>query len=240
MKNLRLATTGPAFAGLLGLFITATTAIGQQDALFVAPSGNVGIGTTSPAVPLHVSRNAGGLANLLRLTNNGGIQFLLERTDGNDWQFSNFGPSVEISIPGSPVAQFSLRSNGDLLIGNNVYANGVLLTSSGRLKRDFATVDGRAVLARLVRLPVSEWSFAFDSEQVRHIGPTAEDFQEAFGLGQTGDGLHLTDVNGVALAALQGLYAELEDRDGQIAALRQGQADLLERLSALERVLAQE
>jgi hypothetical protein len=235
MSKKGFTATATTFAIALGLLATAGAT--AQEAVSVTPDGNVGIGTATPATPLHVVRNAGALANMLRLTNNGGIQFLLERTDGNDWQFSNFGASFQISIPGSPVGQFSLVSNGDLHISNNVFATSFIPSSSRSLKEDFTEVDARAILARLAELPVNEWKFKSEGDGARHIGPTAEDFQAVFGLGQEGEGLHLTDVNGVALAALQGLYAELKERDARIAELSQVQAELLNRLAALEEAL---
>lgn len=205
-----------------------------QDALYVAPSGNVGIGTTSPVAPLHIVRNSGALANMLRLTNNGGIQFLLDRTDGNDWQFSNFGASFEISVPGSPVGQLNLAANGDLRISNRVFANNIQLTSSRELKQNFSPIDGREILARLSTMPVLEWSFRSDPAKQRHIGPVAEDFQAAFGLGQEGSSLSLTDVSGVTLAAVKALDEEIRKRDERIALLSASLVELHERLAALE------
>ena len=40
----------------------------------------------------------------------------------------------------------------------------------------------------------------------------AADFAATFGLGTNGQSLVITDVNGVALVAIQGLYAELQER----------------------------
>lgn len=39
----------------------------------------------------------------------------------------------------------------------------------------------------------------------------AEDSQDMFAFGDRGDGLSLAATNGVALAAIQGLYAELQE-----------------------------
>lgn len=204
--------------------------------LHIAPNGSIGIGTAAPEVPLHVVRNAGALTNLLRLSNNGGIQFLLDRTDpgANDWQFSNFNQSFQISVPGTPTGQFTLVSNGDLQISNRVFAVAFIPSSARDLKEDFAPVDGRDVLARLAAMPVTEWSFRSDPTRQRHIGPVAEDFQAAFGLGQEGKGLNLTDVNGVTIAALQGLHATVEEQRQVIDMQQQLIEKLEERLKRLE------
>ncbi|HEV8581506.1 MAG TPA: tail fiber domain-containing protein [Thermoanaerobaculia bacterium] len=205
------------------------------NSLFLNASGYLGIGTSSPGVPLHLYRDTGSpsLANMLRITNRGGIQFLLERLDGNSWQFANFNSSFQISVPGSPVGQFNLVSNGDLQIGHDVYAHAFIPSSSRELKENFSPVNGREILVKLAAMPLKEWSFRTEPAK-RHIGPVAEDFQAAFGLGQEGQGLNLTDVNGVTIAALQGLHAQVEDQrqtiEKQQALIRQ----LEERLSRLE------
>ena len=42
------------------------------------------------------------------------------------------------------------------------------------------------------------------------MGPMAQDFRDAFGLGETELGISTIDADGVALAAIQGLNAKLE------------------------------
>ena len=50
---------------------------------------------------------------------------------------------------------------------------------------------------------------AMDSDD-RVMGPMAQDFRAAFGLGETELGISTIDADGVALAAIQGLNAKLE------------------------------
>src|SRR5262249_12598571 len=91
--------------------------------------------------------------------------------------------------------------------------------SDRNLKANFAAVDGRDVLQRLVALPVSTWNYQAEGEAIRHIGPTAQDFKAAFNLGEDETTISTVDEQGVALAAIQGLYAELRQWDAQNAAL---------------------
>ena len=58
------------------------------------------------------------------------------------------------------------------------------------------------------------------------MGPTAQDFRAAFGLGADGRHLAPVDTNGVALAAIQGLNQLVEEKDAQIASLEERIADL--------------
>ena len=52
---------------------------------------------------------------------------------------------------------------------------------------------------------------------MRHLGPTAQDFRAAFGLGHNDTTISSVDAPGVALAAIQGLNAKLEARVAQQA-----------------------
>jgi len=64
------------------------------------------------------------------------------------------------------------------------------------------------------------------------MGPTAQDFHAAFGLGEDDRHIATVDRRGVALAAIQGLSEELKARDAKIQALEV-------RLEKLERALGE-
>ena len=61
------------------------------------------------------------------------------------------------------------------------------------------------MLDKVAELPVSTWSYKAQGPDIRHIGPMAQDFTAAFGVGE--DDRHITsvDADGVALAAIKGL-----------------------------------
>jgi hypothetical protein len=99
-------------------------------------------------------------------------------------------------------------------------------TSDRALKHEFAEVDVDAVLARVVELPLSTWSYRADDARVRHIGPMAQDFAAAFGVGEDDRHIHVVDSSGVALAAIQALAARLAEAEARIAGL---QAELEQR-----------
>ena len=108
--------------------------------------------------------------------------------------------------------------------------SGALLTeTSDRIaKTDFADVDPRPVLARVAALPIQTWSFKSEPGSVRHMGPMAQDFHAAFGLGQDDKHIATVDSGGVSLAAIQGLYEILQEKEAEIEELRQ-RLDRLER-----------
>ena len=94
-------------------------------------------------------------------------------------------------------------------------------------KANFGSVDPADMLQRVRELPISTWNYTSDDPSVRHIGPMAQDFAAVFGVGADDRHIHPLDGQGVALAAIQGLLHEIE-------ALREENARLAERLTALE------
>lgn len=67
-------------------------------------------------------------------------------------------------------------------------------------------VGADEILVRLSELPLSVWTYGFDHSSVRHLGPMAQDFAAAFGLGHSNRRIALVDANGVCMAAIQALY----------------------------------
>ena len=82
-------------------------------------------------------------------------------------------------------------------------------------------------------LAITEWSYK-DTPGVRHLGPTAQDFSVAFGLGATDTGIASLDGSGVALASIQALAAENDALRVQNVALSGRVDDLEQRLVDLE------
>ena len=112
--------------------------------------------------------------------------------------------------------------------GAHLTLGGVWTNASDRnLKENLAPVDGEEVLARLAEVPVTTWNYRAENPSVRHMGPTAQDFYAAFGLGNSDRSIGTVDADGVALAAIQGLYAENQALKAQVT-------DLEARLTALE------
>ena len=82
--------------------------------------------------------------------------------------------------------------------------------SDRNLKQSFAPVDAQAVLDKVAALPVQTWSYKAQPGQT-HLGPMAQDFRAAFGLGADDVSIATVDESGVALAAIQGLNRKLEE-----------------------------
>ncbi len=101
-----------------------------------------------------------------------------------------------------------------------------LCVSDRNVKRDIVPVNDREVLDRVARLPVSEWSYQWDDPSIRHMGPMAQDFYAAFGLGDTDRAYNPIDAHGVALSAIRGLNQRLDEQAARIERLEAENARL--------------
>jgi len=121
----------------------------------------------------------------------------------------------------------------------------------GEFDNDFVRINGTfevtagltnpsSVLDKINQLDISEWSYKHDPE-VRHIGPTAESFYEAFGLGTGGDNISTIDADGVSLVAIQALTDQVamqrEELDEKDIEKDQEIKNLEERLLRIEQLL---
>jgi hypothetical protein len=87
-------------------------------------------------------------------------------------------------------------------------------------------------------LDITKWNYKND-KSTEHIGPTAQDFQETFGVGSDGKSISTIDPSGIALAAIKELYAQLKakdkEMDEQMKARDKQIAELRARLDKLQK-----
>lgn len=113
------------------------------------------------------------------------------------------------------VGTSTANGNGAHLTAGGSWTNG----SDRNSKDDFQAIDKQAVLAKLLDMPLMQWRYKGEPEDVKHLGPSAQDFHAAFGLGESDTHIGTIDADGVALAAIQGLYEIVKDKTAQIASL---------------------
>jgi hypothetical protein len=92
--------------------------------------------------------------------------------------------------------------------------------STRNIKANFSFVEGKQVLQKLFNIPISTWSYNDQTPSIQHMGPLAEDFYAAFGLGEDEEYINTVDVDGVALAAIQGLYQLVREQQDEMMAQR--------------------
>lgn len=124
-------------------------------------------------------------------------------------------------------------SNGN---GAHVTTGGMWTNGSDRnSKQNFEEIDRQAILRKLAELPVTRWQYKGEPTQVRHIGPMAQDFYAAFGVGEDDRFIGTIDADGVALAAIQGLHELVQEKERRIEEIEAKLASL----EALVRTLAE-
>lgn len=223
-------------------------------------NGQVGIGTTAPQKLLQVGDSAisgsEGMIHFGSRASGGGIA-------ARDWDvgvpqtggdISGTGYSFIVHDNGmTDPAQLMVKfGTGNVGVGTNapqqrlhvvgnILATGTVTGSSDRnVKRDFASVDTCEVLEKVTSLPISSWSYIAD-DQVRHLGPMAQDFYAAFNVGMNDKTISMVDADGVALAAIQGLNQKLEQKleqkETEITELKQTVNELKQLVNSMNQKL---
>ena len=206
--------------------------------IFIAADGDIGFGTESPQGSLHVSRSDGtavlqieetsGTASqrqLIQMVNNGGAQFSFDNGTV-DWRAGsdNAGQFRMDVLDGGGDIEFRLDADGNLEIAGTLAEN-----SDVNAKESIEQLDAAAILASVLNLNVSEWSYI--DQDARHIGPMAQDFAAAFGLGAKSTSIATRDIAGVALLAIQALADQNAELEARVD-------DLEKRLAELEAMIA--
>jgi phage-related minor tail protein len=106
--------------------------------------------------------------------------------------------------------------------------------SDRNAKKDFRDVDGDAILVKLASMPIYTWRYKAEASGALHMGPTAQDFRAAFGLGDSDKRIATIDAEGVALAASQALHRQLKRQENALAEQEHDLSELERRLAQLE------
>lgn len=92
--------------------------------------------------------------------------------------------------------------------------------SDRNVKRDIEPVDEQEVLRGVASMPISTWSYSSDPNATRHLGPMAQDFHAAFGLGASDRSYDPIDAHGVAFAAIKALAERVDKLERENEELR--------------------
>jgi hypothetical protein len=140
--------------------------------------------------------------------------------------------------------RFRARASGGVwFFTNSTLTSGVTVAAGGNawssvsdrnLKDNVVEVRPEEVLEKLAKVPVTSWHYKSEPNEIRHIGPMAQDFYAAFKLGDSDRKISTIDADGVALAAIKGLHAKVSALQERNRKLRE-QIDTLEKAGRNER-----
>jgi hypothetical protein len=141
-----------------------------------------------------------------------------------------WGDNTAAYISDTAPNQFIARASGGVRFYSNAKATtGVSLPAGGggwsnlcdrSMKANFTAVDSRSILERVASMPIQQWNYKSQDASIKHIGPMAQDFAAAFGVGENDTTISTVDADGVALVAIQGLYHENQELKRELAALK--------------------
>ena len=159
-----------------------------------------------------------------------------------------WGDDTDADITSTANNQFNVRASGGVRIFSNGAATlGVSLApnatawstlSDRNSKKDFNEIDTKEIMAKLAKVPIWSWHYLWeDSVSTRHIGPIAQDFKAAFYPGRDDKSISTLEIDGVTLAAIQGLYTTIQEKDAELKTLQAQNESMAKRLDALEDLL---
>jgi hypothetical protein len=169
----------------------------------------------------------------VRAFSESGIGLSATSTSGIAASFRGTGGTIVEGLRSLPSGDdervFEVTAEGHVIASGAITATAFNTTSDRNAKTGFQAVDPQDILRKVASLAITRWAFT-NSTEVPHIGPVAQDFHEAFGLGADDRHIATVDADGVALAAIQGLNARLETelraKDRELDAMRAEMAEI--------------
>jgi hypothetical protein len=216
----------PGMVQMLGNCSVSGTFSGNQ----IVTSNSVGIGQPNPAARLDVNGSGWFRADsgALAPSAGSGVRIQFENATGVGHIFAyNYATGTASNLvlqqPGGNVGIGTTTPGNKLHVNGGITCTALTQTSDRNAKENFQSVSAMDVLDKVAALPISTWNFK-EMQGARHLGPMAQDFYAAFGLGQGETTITSVDADGVALAAIQGLNQKLSDelkrRDAENAELK--------------------
>ena len=263
-ESVALGNNGTASADRAFAFNGTASAVGavaigsgaqatSDDALALGPSSIAG-GLASITIGPSIANGSFGVAIGLQNSASGNFSVAI----GKNARTANRQGSIVLgdacasfssdSVYATANNQFVVRGCGGIRIFTNQgLTSGMEMAAGGSgwsavsdrsRKENFLALDGEDVLARLRRVPVTSWNYLSQDRSIRHMGPMAQDFYAAFGLGENELMINSIDIDGVNMAAIHALTARTDALQAENATLKQENADLRARVERIEAILA--
>jgi len=191
-------------------------------------SGNVASGNFSVAMGHHAFTQTSDAGGMIVVIHSGAFVF----SDDSSGKFHSTASNSfnVLATGGVRIVTGATNTAGEATPSAGVTigpGGGSWTTLSDRNAKDGLTaIDPRNVLAKVGAMPGYTWRYKTEVSRALHMGPTAQDFRAAFGLGDNDKTITTVDEGGVALAAIQGLNAKVEEQASTIGGQQREIAEL--------------
>jgi hypothetical protein len=193
----------------------------NQDDYFFTPDvnggkhyyrGNVGIGTTSPGAKLEVNGNIMTTSGAGIIAHSGGHGYLAITTANGSLpgQWGNY-PTLKTDYA---YLYFSVNGNYSAYMN----AGGIISNVSSKSKKEnFENLDKQDILQRINNLNLERWNYTCEEDNIKRIGPYAEEFHNEFNLGGKDNNMIATyDVAGVSIVGIQALSELVKSQEKEL------------------------
>ncbi|MDB4906311.1 MAG: Flagellar hook-length control protein FliK [Gemmatimonadetes bacterium] len=121
-------------------------------------------------------------------------------------------------------------TSGDLSTGASLApGSGSWSTLSNvRAKTAFRSEDPEFYLRGIAGMSLASWQYRKQNASIRHIGPTAQDFRAAFGMGENDTTISMVDADGVNMIAIKALAIRTDSLKSAVSELQALRTENLE------------
>ncbi len=142
--------------------------------------------------------------------------------------YSDYSSTTVFATATAPNQFMVKAAGGTIFYSNSTLTTGVSLPAGGgawqtlsdkHKKEHFRKVNAETILKKIADIEINSWNYKSQSEDIRHIGPMAQDFYAAFGFGENNTTITTTDLDGVNLIAIQALAKRTKELNDKIKEL---------------------
>jgi hypothetical protein len=219
--------------------------VAAGNATFAIGDHNVATGAASVAMGYHSHTNArqGSFVFSDRSTPDtlrAGVNHSANwRVSGGFRIFTSSNLSTGVTVQSGSVVSNWGQSNAVISTSTGAYlsTSGIWTnTSDVNRKHLFENISGEDILMKIRNLPITRWSYRTDKDNIRHIGPMAQDFYATFKLGNDDKAIGTVDADGVALAGIKALEERTTKLASELQAMKAENAALREKLDGNDRL----
>jgi hypothetical protein len=211
----------------------------EGGAKIIADNGKLGIGVApstlthlkgyNPALRIESTASTGNYTT--EYYQNGTFRGSVGYNLSSNYLFLYEDGSVIVQNGNLGVGKTTIGSGKRIDVSGGAYCSGTewVNGSDKNMKENFQAVSTEEILDEVANMEISSWNYKEDADDIRHIGPMAQDFHARFGLGQDDVSISTIDADGVSLAAIQELYKQNQEMKAQILELQNRLASLEDR-----------